>query len=124
MTLIALSQIASQQLQHQGFRRFLGAWATCSLVVLLAVAGQGRVYAQETDFTLDHGNSRISVEPYAPNIVRITLSTAKNAALAPPGYGFIGKPSRSGWSRTAAPTEMPMMTFLLPQSMVFVSAFC
>jgi alpha-D-xyloside xylohydrolase len=38
------------------------------------------------------------VEPYAPNIVRITMSLKKDAALAGPGYGIIGKPSEAGWT--------------------------
>ncbi len=40
----------------------------------------------------------IVLEPYAPNIIRITLSVDKAAALAKPGYGIIGQPSNEGWS--------------------------
>jgi len=39
----------------------------------------------------------ISLVPYAPNIVRVTISTAAAAATSDPGYGFVGKPSAAGW---------------------------
>jgi alpha-glucosidase/alpha-D-xyloside xylohydrolase len=57
------------------------------------------VAPQDNDrFVLPRGNATIMVEPYAPNIVRITLSLSKAGALAEPGYGFIAQPSRTGWS--------------------------
>jgi len=43
------------------------------------------------------GPSTINIEPYAPNIVRVTLSLDKDQATAPPGYGFVGAPSDAGW---------------------------
>ena len=39
------------------------------------------------------------LEPYAPNIIRITLSSEKTAALAAAGYGFVGAPSITGWAQ-------------------------
>ena len=57
--------------------------------------------AQSTQMFLLHRDGRtISIEPYAPNIVRITMSTNQPAALANPGYGFIATPSNSGWTHT------------------------
>ena len=47
---------------------------------------------------LDRGAETIVLEPYAPNILRVTLSLQKDAALAPPGYGIVAAPSASGWS--------------------------
>jgi alpha-D-xyloside xylohydrolase len=44
----------------------------------------------------------ISLEPYAPNIIRVTLSLQKDQATAVPGYGFVGAPSFNDWSRTQA----------------------
>ncbi len=43
------------------------------------------------------------LEPYAPNIVRVTLSLQHDAALAKPGYGLIASPDTNGWS--ASQTE-------------------
>ena len=39
------------------------------------------------------------VEPYAPNIVRVTLSLLKDVAHAAPGYGISGKPAPVGWTQ-------------------------
>jgi alpha-D-xyloside xylohydrolase len=61
----------------------------------VSVSGQ----QSASPFVVERQNRTIAVEPYAPNIVRITLSSEKPAALASPGYGFIGAPSAAGWSR-------------------------
>jgi alpha-D-xyloside xylohydrolase len=54
-------------------------------------------HAQDGSLVLDRGNSTIVLEPYAPNIIRVTLSRLKDKAIAPPGYGFSGTPSATGW---------------------------
>jgi alpha-D-xyloside xylohydrolase len=59
--------------------------------------------AQENAVTLVRGESTIALEPYAPNIVRVTLSKLKKEATAGPGYGFVGKPSMTGWTQEKAP---------------------
>jgi alpha-D-xyloside xylohydrolase len=46
------------------------------------------------------GESTISIEPYAPNIVRVTLSLDKDQAIAAPGYGFEAVPSEAGWTHS------------------------
>jgi len=53
--------------------------------------------------TIEREGRVISVVPYAPNIVRITLGTDKAAALDGPGYGFVAKPAPSGWSHERNP---------------------
>ncbi len=72
------------------------------LLVLLGLAAfsQDQATAQEPSqgFVLTRDNATLDVEPYGPNIVRITMSEAKASAVAPPGYGFVGKPSMTGWS--------------------------
>lgn len=52
---------------------------------------------------LDRKGETIVLEPFAPNIVRITLSLQRDNALAKPGYGFIGSPNATGWQ--ASQTE-------------------
>jgi alpha-glucosidase/alpha-D-xyloside xylohydrolase len=49
-------------------------------------------------FILQRDGGTIVLEPYGPNIVRITMSETKDAALTAPGYGFVGTPSMNGWS--------------------------
>jgi alpha-D-xyloside xylohydrolase len=64
------------------------------LLLILAASAP----AQETRLVLDRGNSTIVLEPYAPNIIRVTLSLLRQPALSPPGYGFTGAPSAAGWT--------------------------
>jgi len=46
---------------------------------------------------LSRDGSTVVLEPYAPNIIRVSLSLSKEQATAPPGYGFIAAPSDEGW---------------------------
>ena len=45
---------------------------------------------------IDRKGETIVLEPYAPNILRVTLSLQKAPALAAPGYGIIGVPAVGG----------------------------
>ena len=56
------------------------------------------LHAQETQVTLARNGQTIVLEPYAPNILRVTLSLKRESALAPPGYGLVAAPTASGWS--------------------------
>ena len=51
----------------------------------------------QNQIVLTRDNSTIVLEPYAPNIVRVTLSLNKAKAAAAPGFGFIGSPATQGW---------------------------
>ncbi|WP_420236370.1 TIM-barrel domain-containing protein [Telmatobacter bradus] len=48
---------------------------------------------------IDRNGETIVVEPYAPNIVRVTLSLQRKAAQAAPGYGILAHPDATGWKR-------------------------
>ena len=50
-------------------------------------------------FVFERDNRVILLEPFGLNIVRVTLSSQKAAALAPPGYGIVAAPSMTGWTR-------------------------
>ncbi len=66
----------------------------CSLTVAaMAQAEAGR-------FVLERSDRTIAVEPYGSNIVRVTLSAEKPAALTAAGYGITGEPSATGWTHT------------------------
>ncbi len=58
--------------------------------------------AQDRAFTVERDGRTISIEPYGPNIVRVTMSTEKSAVAAAPGYGFIAKPEAAGWTEQKA----------------------
>jgi alpha-D-xyloside xylohydrolase len=47
---------------------------------------------------IPRGESTIVFEPYAPNVVRVTLSLDKAQAVADPGYGIVAKPAFEDWS--------------------------
>ena len=54
---------------------------------------------------LDRKGETIILEPYAHNIIRVTLALRRPAALAAPGYGISGKPDARGWSASNSATE-------------------
>src|SRR5271156_2943443 len=61
--------------------------------VLLAACLCGAAVAQSGPLVLERAHGVISLEPYAPNILRVTMSTDQAGATATPGYGFIAKAS-------------------------------
>ena len=65
------------------------------LPLLLLVADAS--LAQLPSSPLDRNGQSVSVEPYAPNIVRITLSTEVREAVAAPGPGFVAAPDSRAW---------------------------
>jgi hypothetical protein len=71
--------------------------ACAALLILLTAAAVAQ--NQQGRFVLERKDRTIVLEPYADNIVRVTLSTAKPAALAAPGYGIVGTPSIAGWAQ-------------------------
>jgi alpha-D-xyloside xylohydrolase len=52
---------------------------------------------------LNRKGATVVLEPYAPNILRVTLSLKREPAVAGPGYGIVGAPANAGWS--ASQTE-------------------
>jgi alpha-D-xyloside xylohydrolase len=73
---------------------------TLAAIGVLLVAGMqafsGNASAQRLQLQRDE--STVLIEPYAPNIVRVSISLRRDDALAAPGYGLIAKPSGNGWS--------------------------
>ena len=57
----------------------------------------GNVAASAQPLTLSRGDATVLIEPYAPNIVRVSLSLRREDALAAPGYGISATPSSTGW---------------------------
>ncbi len=69
------------------------------------VLAAGSISAQSPGqrLELDRNGETIVLEPYAPNILRVTLSVNREKALAAPGFGFVASPAAEGWS--ASQTE-------------------
>ena len=55
--------------------------------------------AQE-NLLLTRDDATVVLEPYAPNIMRVTLSLRKDDAVAGPGYGIVAHAASSDWSQT------------------------
>ncbi|HEY6374567.1 MAG TPA: TIM-barrel domain-containing protein, partial [Edaphobacter sp.] len=49
---------------------------------------------------LTRDDATVVLEPYAPNIMRVTLSLRKDDAVAGPGYGIVAHAASSDWSQT------------------------
>ena len=46
---------------------------------------------------VERNGAQVSIEPYAPGIVRVTIATDRGQAKAAPGYGIVGKADPAGW---------------------------
>jgi alpha-D-xyloside xylohydrolase len=72
----------------------------CLAAVLAAIGVHGApARAAQSQVILDRGGATVVLEPYAPNIIRVSLSISKQRATAPPGYGFVAVPSVEGWTQ-------------------------
>jgi len=58
-------------------------------------------FAQTAHIATQRGDATVLVEPYAPNIVRVSLSLRKDDALAAPGYGITAQPAAAGWTESS-----------------------
>ncbi len=67
----------------------------CAALLAVSLCG---VASAQGPFVLERKGRFISLEPYAPNILRITMSSDKAAATGAPGYGFVAKPAPEGWT--------------------------
>jgi len=67
------------------------------VVALFVTAAFVNAKAQN-GLVLSRGEATVVVEPYATNIVRVTLSLRKEEALGKPGYGIIADGNREGWT--------------------------
>lgn len=72
-------------------------------VLAVGLLCAGAANAQAPQIVLARGRSTIALEPYAPNIIRITVSLSRSKAIAPPGYGFIASPSPQSWQYQRTP---------------------
>jgi alpha-D-xyloside xylohydrolase len=82
----------------KGFSALLGLFAGLVMNPVGALAQSASSHLE-----IDRPRETIVLEPYAPNVLRVTLSLHHDAALGKPGYGFVAAPAATGWSasRTA-----------------------
>ena len=81
-------------------RKLFSVLKTAALIALGVFAVECPVaWGANNQVVLSRPGRTVVLEPYAPNIIRVTLSSEKSAALAAPGYGFVGTPSMTGWTQ-------------------------
>jgi alpha-D-xyloside xylohydrolase len=83
------------------------------VLLLLATGALGQT------MPLERNGQTITVEPYASNVVRVTLSMIAKEAEAGPGYGFVAKPEQAGWTHTVA--ENGADSYISPRMTVTVA---
>ena len=69
----------------------LAAFGACTALFVPEVASAAPIG------TVDRYGAFVSVEPYAPDIVRVTIATGRDRSVAAPGYGIVAKADQSGW---------------------------
>ncbi len=75
-----------------------GAWTRLSIALSLAL-GLAAAAAAEPLAVIDRNGAQVSVEAYAPNIVRVTISQDRDLAAAAPGPGVLAASDAQGWRR-------------------------
>ncbi|WP_263352986.1 glycoside hydrolase family 31 protein [Acidicapsa acidisoli] len=89
------------------------------LFILTVMLGGGILRAQNTALVLEREGTTVALEPYAPNILRVTMSTLKDQATAEPGYGIVAKPAAAGWAHEATASGD---TYTSPRMTLFLAA--
>src|SRR6516164_330920 len=69
-------------------------------IFVMAALGVSAAQSPQSRLELDRKGQTIVLEPYAPNILRVTLSLQRGPAVAKPGYGIAAEPAESGWTRS------------------------
>jgi len=80
------------------FRAFSLRRLSSVIFAALVISAVPHYFAQTAHIATGRGDATILVEPYAPNIVRVSLSLRKDDALAAPGYGIVAQPAAAGWT--------------------------
>ena len=68
------------------------------LMLLSVVVARGHAETVN-QLVVERDGSTVVLEPYATNIIRVTLSLIKDRAIEGPGYGFLAKPAAEGWTQ-------------------------
>ena len=90
-----------------------------ALLLLAATAALAQTTQPEPNTAIERNGQTITIEPYAPNVVRVTLSTIAKEAEAAPGPGFVAHPDQSGWRHATTPTGAD--TYSSPRMIVTVA---
>lgn len=75
------------------------------------------ISGQSVEIRAHRDTATILIEPYAPNIVRVSMSLRENDALAAPGYGIVAAPDSSGWALSSSPQGDTLQSGVLTVSL-------
>jgi alpha-D-xyloside xylohydrolase len=81
-------------------KHILARWTGAAAIALLPVAAA----QAEPMATVDRNGSLVAIEPYAPNIVRVTIAVDRAQADAAPGPGPNAKANTAGWTHRTDPS--------------------
>jgi alpha-D-xyloside xylohydrolase len=84
---------------------------------LMLIAASLHISGQPVEIRAHRGTATILIEPYAPNIVRVSMSLRENDALAAPGYGIAAVPDSSGWVISSSPQGDTLQSDVLTVSL-------
>jgi alpha-D-xyloside xylohydrolase len=82
-------------------QRFSAFLAVLFGIVFTAASVAAQAPSQRLELKLWH--ETIVLEPYAPNVLRVTLSLNHDPAVAAPGYGVTAAPKAEGWNSSETP---------------------
>jgi alpha-D-xyloside xylohydrolase len=73
------------------------------ILTLIALFSATALPAQPQEkVVLSRQEATILLEPYAPNIIRVSISLRKPDAIAAPGYGIVAHPSATDWAHDSS----------------------
>jgi len=70
-------------------------------ILLAGIAWAGTAIAAPMA-TVDRNGSLVAIEPYAPNIVRVTIALDRGLSDGAPGYGIVAKSDATGWNHSSS----------------------
>lgn len=95
------------------FSRFVVSISLCALGSISAAYAQTETRHERAAIETQREEATVLVEPYAPNIVRVTLGLQKPYVEQGPGYGVLAHPAYAGWStRTGKDGEVLQSSIL------------
>ena len=66
---------------------------------LLCLGSAGQAQTSPAHIVTQREEATVVIEPYAPNIVRVSISLLKGDAVAGPGYGITAQAASAGWTQ-------------------------
>jgi len=70
-------------------------------ILLAGIAWAGTAVAAPMA-TVDRNGSLVAIEPYAPNVVRVTIALDHGLSDAKPGYGIVARSDAAGWNHSSS----------------------